>query len=253
VRKRWGLKYGFKGNNLEGLRGEMGMETAAYILGLLRNGGELFSAIYDFNNGMTDYAHGDFFQAALPKELIRHMARSTRYGWKVLERIRGWLGIDDLGCYDFSEARRWLCLLSAEEVQRVMNYMGGICFAEEIRKVILGRELLKLKRTIGDDAYFFALRSASLILRAEVAERFQAAGETLVERVYNTGKTIIEMSLAGVPRAITQRFALKFPKNFGWNFTHEVENPQYYFDFVKKVVKRAIQENGSVALSMIKA
>jgi hypothetical protein len=229
------------------------METATYISDLLRNNGQLFSAIYGFNNGMADDMHGDFFPEGLPRELLRTMVRSTRYGGKVLERIRRWLDIDNAGCYDFSETRRWLCLLSAEDIQRVIHYIGGICFAEQIRKIILGRELLKLKRTIGDDAYFFAIRSASLILRAEVAERFQAAGKTLVERVYNTGKTIIEMSLAGLPREITRRFSLKFPKNFGWNFSHAVEDPQYYFDFVKKVVKRAIPESGSVALSMIKA
>jgi hypothetical protein len=229
------------------------METETYISDLLRSNMRLFSAIYDFNNGMVGYMHGDFFPEMPPKKLIQSMVQSPKYGGKVLEYIRHWLGIDNLGCYDFHETRYWLCLLSAEEIQRIMGYIGGICFSEQIRKVILGRELLKLKRVMGNDAYFFAIRSASLILRTEVAERFQMAGETLVERIYNTGKTIIEMSLVGAPREIIQRFLLKFPKNFGWNFTHEVEDPQYYFDFIKKVIKRAIPESGNVAVSVIKA
>jgi hypothetical protein len=229
------------------------METRAYILNLWHNDGPLFSAIYEFNNGMVGYAHSDFFPETVEKKAIRCIVQSPGYGGKILEYVRHLLKIDNLGWYNFSEKRYGLCLLSADEIQKIICYMGGICFSEQIRKIILGRELLKLKRVMGDDAYLFSLRTASLMIGADAAGRLQAEGKTLVERVWNTGKSIIEMSLAGLPREIAQRFALKFPRNFGWNFAHRVDNPQYYFDFVRKVIKRALSGSDSAVVSMIKA
>jgi hypothetical protein len=228
------------------------METAAYISGLLRNDMRLFSTIYDFNNGMVDYMHGDFVPGILSEKFVKPLMQSTHRG-KFLEHIRRLLGIENQGWYNFSETRYFLCLLSAAEIHRIICYMGGICFSEQIRKIIWGRELLKIKGTIGSDAYFFSIRSASLMLKQNVAESFRAKGSTLVESIFNTGKTIVEMSLAGIPQEMVQRFILKFPKNFGWNFSHRVDDPQYYFEFIRKVVKRALAESDSIAVSMIKA
>jgi hypothetical protein len=112
---------------------------------------------------------------------------------------------------------------------------------------------MQLKHALGNDAYLFSVRSASLFIKAGMAESFCVKEGTLVERIFNTGKTIIEMSLANLPDPIAERFRLKFPKNFGWDFTHTVDNPQYYFEFIKKVAKRAIPESENIAVSLIKA
>ncbi|MDR1591187.1 MAG: SctK family type III secretion system sorting platform protein [Puniceicoccales bacterium] len=228
------------------------METVAYISDLLRSNMRLFSAIYDFNNGMIDYMHGDFVPGILSEKFVKPLMQST-YRGKFLEYIRQLLGIENQGWYNFSDPRYFLCLLSAEEIHRIICYIGGICFSEQIRKIIWGRELIKIKGTIGNDAYLFSIRSASLMLKAEAAESFRTEGSTLVESIFNTGKTIIEMGLAGIPQEIAQRFILKFPKNFGWEFNQRVNDPQYYFEFIKKVVKRALAESTSIAVSIIKA
>jgi hypothetical protein len=229
------------------------METTAYISNLLRENVGIFSAIYDFNNRILDYAHSDFIPEARAMVGVKPLLQSPKAHEKTLAYVRKLLGLDNLGWYNFSETRHFLCLLSAEEIRRIICYIGGICFSEQIRKIIWGRELLKIKKTIGNDAYLFSIRSAPLILKAEVAERFRAEGSTLIESIFNTGKTIIEMGLAGLPREISQRFILKFPKNFGWNFNRSVDDQSYYFEFIKKVIKRAIVESNGVAVSIIKA
>jgi hypothetical protein len=200
---------------------------------------------------MIGYMHSDFFPKVLPEAVLGPVLQSPRYGGQLREYVRHLLKIDNLGWYDFSERRYWLCLLSADEIQRIIGYIGGICFSEQIRKIILSHELLKLKGVIGNEAYLFALRSAPLLLKSDIAERFQVDGETIIERVLNTGKSIIEMSLAGVPKEIAQRFLLKFPRNFGWNFKRKVNDPHYYFDFIQKIIKWTFSGNGSAVISMI--
>jgi hypothetical protein len=61
------------------------------------------------------------------------------------------------------------------------------------------------------------------------------------------------MSLAGAPREITQRFLLKFPRNFGWNFEQKVEDPEYYFEFIRKIIKWTFSGDDSIAVSRIRA
>jgi hypothetical protein len=170
------------------------METVPYITDLLAKDPGLFSALYGFNNGMVEYMHADYFPKVLPKAILQPVLQSSRYAGQFLEYVRRLLGIDNLGWYNFSEQRYWLCLLSADEIQRIMGYIGGICFSEQIRKIILRNELLKLKRVIGNEAYLFSLRSAPLLLKSmksETTEFFQADGGTFLERVLNTGKSII--------------------------------------------------------------
>ena len=229
------------------------MKTAEYISHLLRNNIDVFSAIYRFNNEMLQYMHQDFTPEASLTVGLQPLFDSPKACGQALAYVRKLLGINNLGCYDFSETRYFLCLLSAEEIQRIICYVGGICFSERIRKIILARELLKLKQVMGNDAYQFSLRSASIFIKENMAESFRAEGSNLLECVLNTGKLVIEMSLAGAPKEILERFRLKFAKNFGWNFSHRAENPQYYFEFIKKVARRAIPDSNHVAATIVKA
>jgi hypothetical protein len=229
------------------------MKAVEYVSKLLRSDPDVFAAIYRFNNSMLDYLHPDFVPEALKVVGLRPLLESPRVRGQALAYLRQLLGIDNLGNYNFSEPRYFLCLLSAEEIHRIICYLGGVCFSEQIRKIILASELLTLKQTMGFDAYQFTLRSASIFIKESMAESFRAEGKNLVERVLNTGKLVIEMSLAGVPKEILERFRLKFAKNFGWNFSPRVENPQYYFEFIKKVARRAIPDSNHVIAAMVKA
>jgi hypothetical protein len=73
------------------------------------------------------------------------------------------------------------------------------------------------------------------MLKAKVAESFHTEGSTLVESIFHRGKMIIGMRLVGFPREIARHFILKFPTNFGWNFNCKVDDPQYYFQFIKQL------------------
>ena len=223
------------------------METNAYISELLQNDSALFSAIYAFNNDILSYAHPDHL-AGLPVDVLKSLYASPKSRGEATRYLRQVLQLDE-GEYNFEDKRTHLCLLPGESIHKVVCYIGGICFSEYIRKTILGPELVKIRRAIGDDAYTFSLRTAPLFVKSNVAEQFQADGTTMVERMINTGRSLIEMSLAGVSDSLLKRFLLKFPKNYGWNFQRKVDEPAYCFEFVKKVIKRALAPG--IAVTMI--
>ena len=227
------------------------MESTIYISELLQNNYALFSAMYAFNNELLPYLHTDYLDG-MPVDVLKSLSESPQSRGKVIAYLRKELKLDT-GVYNFDDVRYYLCLLSADEINKIICYIGGICFSEQIRKTILGRELVKIRRTIGEDAYAFSLRTAPLFVKSNVAEQFRADGNTLVERMLNTGKSLIEMSLDGLPESLEKRFVLKFPKNFGWNFHHQVEDPNYYFGFIKKVIKRVLADDNNIAVAMIKA
>ena len=201
------------------------METNAYISELLQNNNALFSAIYAFNNDILSYAHPDYL-SGLPIDVLKALYASPKSRGEATRYLRQALQLDE-GEYNFSDPRSHLCLLPGEAAHKVVCYIGGICFSEHIRKTIFGPELVKIRRALGDDAYTFSLRTAQLFVKSNVAEKFQEDGSTIVERMINTGRSLIEMSLAGISNSLLKRFLLKFPKNYGWNFQRKVDEPAY--------------------------
>lgn len=227
------------------------METVAYISDLLQKGGALFREIYAFNNALLDDVDEDYLHD-LPVSVLKTLlqvpnCREATHLW-----IRKQLDLNN-DSYNFSEARHLLCLLSREDVQKIIGYIGGICFSEQIRKTILGREVVRVKRALGEEAYLFSVRSGSLFMRASVAEQFQIDGDSLVERVLNTGRALIEMCLGDAPEALLRRFRMKFPKNFGWNFNRKTEDPNFCFEFIKKVARRALSGSERAAVTLLRA
>lgn len=229
------------------------MEALDYVTSLIRQHREnLFREIYQFNNGMLAYAHDDYLRD-LPLSVLRPLMEAPKSRYAAIQYVREALKLDE-GEYDFSEPRAYLCLFSAEEIQRIIGYIGGICFSEQVRKTIIGREILAIKRALGNDAYTFSLRNAPLFVKSVVAEHFQVSGGNLVERMLNTGRSLVGMALSGLSESMLRRFQLKFPKNFGWDFRRNAdEDPGYCFEFIKRVVKRALKDDGSVAVAMVRA
>ncbi|MDE6576151.1 MAG: SctK family type III secretion system sorting platform protein [Opitutales bacterium] len=229
------------------------MEALDYVTTLIRQYREnLFREIYQFNNGMLAYAHDDYLQD-LPMSVLRPLAASPKSRCAAIRYAREALKLEE-DVYDFSEPRAYLCLFSAEEIQRIIGYIGGICFSEQVRKTIIGREILAIKHALGNDAYTFSIRNAPLFVKSVVAEHFQVGGENLVERMLNTGCSLIGMALSGLSEAMLRRFQMKFPKNFGWDFRRNAdEDSGYCFEFIKRVVKRALKDDSSVAVAMVRA
>lgn len=227
------------------------METVAYISGLLQKDERLFREIYAFNNALLDDVDEDYLHD-LPVPVLKTLLQVSNCREKTTLWIREQLALDS-GSYNFSEARYLLCLLSREEIQKIIGYIGGICFSEQLRKTILGREVVRVKRALGEEAFTFSVRSGPLFIKASVAEQFQIDGNSLVERVLNTGRALIEMCLGDAPEALLRRFRMKFPKNFGWNFSRKTEDPNFCFEFIKKVARRALSGSERAAVTLLRA
>lgn len=227
------------------------MDAERYISKILADRRDVFREIYRFNTDIIGYISPDCLPKDVTLELLKKLSSSERYEEQVSAYVKNAVGIHDFGYYNFSDERYFLCLFSAEEISKIICYIGGICFSEQIRKTILNHELLNLKRAIGEDAYHFSMRSASLFLRNGVAESWQCDGKTLVEKIYNTGKSLLENFLSDFPKELLTRFVLKFPKTFKWDFSKK-RHIDSNFSFIKKIVKRAIPSSDNIAVSIIK-
>ena len=141
-------------------------------------------------------------------------------------------------------------MLSYNEITNIIYALGGICFADVIRKIIIRQEMLGLKQAMGDDIYSFSVRSGVLMLNAEIAAMLRSDGETIEEKVFNTGRKIIESLLCDLPDSMLKRFTLKFPKNFGWDFENK-ESDKKHFRLIQKVIQNIFKDKKSFIMKEI--
>lgn len=227
-------------------------ENSTWISFLLQQKRELFREIYLFNNDLLSYIDSDYFPVKNVdlEGVCRNLSdENLRREWNFLLKKSNSISGD--GEYDFSEKRLLLFLFSAEEIKKIIYCAGSICFAEAIRKVIVRSELLNLKEALGDDIHDFVIKSGALMLSSEGARALRCEGESLIESIFNTGKSIISAALSRSPEALQQRFVLKFPENYKWDFS-ETEGIEIQFRLIQKIVRSIFAKNHHAAMAEIR-
>lgn len=215
-----------------------------YFEYLLSGNREMLLSIYHFNNNLSEYLHKDFFPFDGYEKLQPVIIKDDVIKNQWNDIIKNLHGISDCGSYDFSEPSSLLLLLSVEEITKIIYALGGICFADVIRKIIIRNEMLGLKQAMGDDIYSFSVRSGVLMLNAEIASMLRSDGVTIEEKVFNTGRKIIESILCDFPEQMLKRFVLKFPKHFGWSFEN-IQSNKNHFRLIQKVIQNIFKNNQS--------
>ena len=112
---------------------------------------------------------------------------------------------------DDDEAAGW-ALLSGSAIWGVGMRLGAARFRLEIARLVRRDEVADLKRAIGEDAYRFALRQATLLCpRGALDEGGEPASGALAERVAEAGGLGLGCWLARLPSGLALRALLKLP------------------------------------------
>ncbi len=58
--------------------------------------------------------------------------------------------------YEFEDPRLRIVLLDRSTLNELLVYAGAVIYSERISKVVMKKDVLALKESIGEDMYFFA-------------------------------------------------------------------------------------------------
>jgi hypothetical protein len=108
--------------------------------------------------------------------------------------------------WDFSEESRCLALLEPDTLDELVLFYGASLHAPEIARVILGKELARLREALGERAHSYALQRGQYrmpVARGEFAARDREL--PLAERVVLHGKEAFGIIVAGWPQTLQRR------------------------------------------------
>jgi hypothetical protein len=167
--------------------------------------------VYQFNVYPAVYAHPEWFSDFLPDHLLGCF-RKTRRG---MRRLSGLLlkahGMEGETWYDFSQPWWRFALLPPGIIDTLAMY-GGLALAHRrIATMVDKAALTRLKGSIGERAYRFAVKRASLIVgRPRQIDMDGLGQEDLGFHFRRLGTTRFLSQFKNAPTVIAARLAFKF-------------------------------------------
>lgn len=203
------------------------MTTSTFIKSAIERDDNLFAQIYNFNQLISKYIE--------PTHVV-DFPNLAKYwdGFKKIKRVQKnlsalllkYFNLENKTFYGFEDPRLRIALLDVHTLNNLLLYTGAVLYSERISKIILKKDLLLLKESIGEEIYFFATKKASLLIgfapKINLITDTPISKETLLE----AGKETLQICLAQEDPGLTKRLILKFPKNISWNFEVPVSEEQ---------------------------
>lgn len=102
-------------------------------------------------------------------------------------------------------------LMSGGELWRTALRLGAACHRRDISLLAAQKDVAALKRTIGDDAYGFALRRAPLLLQNVELTGMGASNGSLADRIARKAGIALDCWLGRLPPWMRVRVAVRLP------------------------------------------
>ena len=116
-----------------------------------------------FNLAPFDYIHDSWFADLSNGDLLRALEPHRESGPWLSRHLLEVLNLKNKFVLDFSEPRSRLALLDNESLENLFFYTGLALRAEEIRSLIDGAQVAKLRKVLGPSAFDFAINEVSLL------------------------------------------------------------------------------------------
>jgi hypothetical protein len=178
---------------------------------MFQGNADLTRVVHQFNVYPAAYANPGWFSTLVPGHLFGRLSKSRRG----LSRLSGLLlqahGLDKTAWYDFNLPQWRFALLPPQVINTLVTY-GGLALAHRrIATMVDKAALARLKGSIGERAYQFALKRASLMVGRQ--RGVDMDGLDLDDpggQVRQMGATYFLGQFNNAPMAIAGRLAFKF-------------------------------------------
>lgn len=172
---------------------------------LLSHDPEVAGTVWRFNFLPAGDLHPSRRAGLLPElpELVWQSQRAQpRLSMLVLQRS----GLQDTSCFDMP-LRQWpLALLPVQRLERIARHVGALVLGVRVRASLARDHVLGWRARLGDDAYRFAMTSASLVPQAKLPLSGLANAAPA-----DIGYQLIRAAVSDAPVPMCQRVCLKTP------------------------------------------
>lgn len=176
-------------------------------------------SICEFNFLPLRYIHSSWLETVRRGTLLSKFRGCRRTEQRLSRYLLAEFELHGQYWFDFSDPCKCIALLDGNKLAQLVLYTGLAVNAARIKGTILGKEVLKLRRDLGEDAYLFALKDASLFgLTSEVASLPRYSKCMLVQAKICGIRCLATVFPEGTP-AFTKRMLLKLPVSWCNHFS----------------------------------
>jgi hypothetical protein len=166
-------------------------------------------ALIEFNYNLAADMHGSHRDTLMP-EIPANIFSVTRCVPRISSLLLRRVGLLEFPCFDIPNPHWPLALLSVSRLERIARHVGALVLGIRVRSSLSRDHVLAWKARLGEEAYRFAMNSASLVQagRLPLVELSSDAPEEIGYRVILAG-------LADAPETLSRRACLKIPRGLG--------------------------------------
>ncbi len=225
------------------------MTFSSFIKSTISREDKLFQTIYQFNEIISEYVEKSHI-LSIPYLANQwdYLVSLDRLKKKLSQLLLKHLNLENQPFYQFEDPRLRIALLDRSILDNLLIHAGAVIYSERISKIVMKKDVLALKDSIGDDMYFFAAKKASLLMGFAPRIALPAEGTSITkDSLFEAGRQCLQMSLVHEDERLLKRLVLKFPKEIQWDFISLVPEEQktkawnFLYRILVKEVKPDIQ------------
>lgn len=210
---------------------------------------KLFVTIYRFNEMVSEYVEKSHI-LSIPNLASQweNLIGVKRVQEKLSRLLLRHFNLENRPFYEFEDPRLRIALLDSSTLNELLIYAGAVIYSERISKIVMKKDVMALKESIGDGIYFFAAKKASLLTGFAPKVSMPEEGVAITrDRLFEAGRQCLQMCLVNEDERLLKRLTLKFRSDIEWDFDSEVGEEQktkawnYLYKILIKEVKPDIQ------------
>ena len=183
----------------------------AAVKKMFRSDAGLTRMVHSFNVYPAAYAHPGWFSALLPEHLLDRLRKTRRGARRLSDLLLETNGLSKETWYDFSHLWWRFALLPPRVIDMLITYCGLAFAHRRVATLVDQSALARLKRSIGEPAYQFAVKRAPLMVgRHRGMDSAGADHDDLGNHVRQLGAAYFLSHFNDAPTAIAGRLAFKF-------------------------------------------
>lgn len=173
------------------------------IRSLIKQRPHLAAAVIRFNTDFCENLHPDQ-QSKFLSQLPASFWRAPRLVERISKLVAVQVGLADKFYLEIPNPLWAMILLPPERLERLALHIGALVLGIRIRSSLSREHVMAWKKRLGEEAYRFAMNSASLLPLAQIPLSAIAS-----DSAQSIGTSIISAALSPEPEPLKQRVALK--------------------------------------------
>jgi hypothetical protein len=186
------------------------MTSAVWIKEIVVGRPDLYRSIYDWNLYPHRWIPADRLGQSPAPAVLAALERSSEGRSRLGAHFRRVHGLEEM-LWDFAAPRRRLALLGGVALERLARFAGAVRLAPRLARVIEKEQRRELTSRIGEEAYGYALRRASLLPGPGPVAPEVTIPSPLASALLPCGWSLLWDCVALEPEALRRRFLLKIP------------------------------------------